>query len=59
MKFELHSIDTAPEAVKPELESAQKAYGSIPNLYRGFASNPATPVRSVNYPGSENTEQLL
>ena len=42
MKFELHTIDTAPDAVKPELEAAQKAYGSIPNLYRGFATNPAT-----------------
>ena len=42
MKFELHSIDSAPEAVKPELEAAQKAYGSVPNLYRGFATNPAT-----------------
>lgn len=42
MKFELHTIETAPDAVKPELEAAQKAYGSIPNLYRGFATNPAT-----------------
>ena len=41
MKFELHTIDTAPEAVKPELEAAQKAYGSIPNLYRGLATSPA------------------
>ncbi|MFK5894200.1 MAG: carboxymuconolactone decarboxylase family protein [Pseudomonadota bacterium] len=42
MKFELHSIESAPEAVKAELETAQQAYSSIPNLYRGFASNPAT-----------------
>jgi len=42
MKFTLHSVESAPEAVKPELESAQQAYGSIPNLYRGFATNPAT-----------------
>ncbi len=42
MKFELHTIESAPEAVKPDLEAAQKAYGSIPNLYRGFATNPAT-----------------
>ena len=42
MKFELHTIESAHEAVKPELEAAQKAYGSIPNLYRGFASNPAS-----------------
>jgi uncharacterized peroxidase-related enzyme len=42
MKFELHTIETAPEIVKSELEAAQSAYGSIPNLYRGFATNPAT-----------------
>ena len=42
MKFELHTIESAPASVKPELEAAQKAYGSIPNLYRGFATNPAT-----------------
>lgn len=42
MNFKLHTIESAPEAVKPELEAAQKAYGSIPNLYRGLATNPAT-----------------
>ena len=42
MKFEFHTIESAPETVKPDLETAQKAYGAVPNLYRGFASNPAT-----------------
>ena len=42
MKFQLHTIESAPEAVKPELEAAEEAYGSIPNLYRGFATAPAT-----------------
>ncbi|MGB5297490.1 MAG: carboxymuconolactone decarboxylase family protein [Thiogranum sp.] len=42
MKFELHTIESAPEAVKAELETAEKAYGNIPNLYRGFATAPAT-----------------
>lgn len=42
MKFEFHSIESADKAVKPDLEAAQKAYGAIPNLYRGFATNPAT-----------------
>ena len=42
MKFEFHSIESAAESVKPDLEAAQKAYGAIPNLYRGFATNPAT-----------------
>ena len=42
MKFEFHTIESAPESVRPELEAAQKAYGAVPNLYRGFATNPAT-----------------
>lgn len=42
MRFELQTIETAQEAIKPELEAAQKTYGSIPNLYRGLANNPAT-----------------
>lgn len=42
MKFDLHTIESAPEASKPELELAEKAYGFIPNLFRGFAANPAT-----------------
>ena len=41
MNFELHTIESAPESVKPELEAAEKAYGSIPNLYRGLANAPA------------------
>jgi len=42
MKFELHTIESAPEAAKSDMETAQKTYGTIPNLYRGFATNPAT-----------------
>jgi uncharacterized peroxidase-related enzyme len=42
MNFELHSIDSAPDEVKPELETVQQAYAGIPNLYRGMANNPAT-----------------
>ena len=42
MKFEFHTIESAPEAVKPDLEAAKKTYGTVPNLYRGFATNPAT-----------------
>ena len=41
MNFEQHTIESAPESVKPELEAAQKSFGSIPNLYRGLATNPA------------------
>ena len=42
MKFEQHTIESAPESVKAELQAAQAAYGSIPNLYRGLAENPAS-----------------
>ena len=41
MNFELHTIESAPESVKPELETAQATYGTIPNLYRGLANAPA------------------
>ena len=41
MKFELHTIESAPAAVRSELQATEKTYGSIPNLYRGFATNPA------------------
>jgi len=42
MKFEFHTIESAPDAAKPDLDAAQKAFGAVPNLYRGFATNPAT-----------------
>lgn len=42
MKFELHNVESAPEATKSILAAAEKIYGAIPNLYRGFATNPAT-----------------
>ena len=42
MKFELHDQASAPGAVKEDLAAAKKAYGAVPNLYRGFATNPAT-----------------
>ena len=41
MNFELHTIESAPDAVKAELTNAEKTYGSIPNLYRGLATAPA------------------
>ncbi len=42
MEFKLCSTESAPEASKPDLEAAQRAFGSIPNLYRGLATSPAT-----------------
>jgi len=41
MNFELHTIESAPDAVKAELTVAENTYGSIPNLYRGLATAPA------------------
>lgn len=40
MKFALHSIESAPDAVKSDLEQAQVTFGMVPNLYSGFASSP-------------------
>lgn len=42
MKFKLHDVASAPGSTKPELTAAEQAFGAIPNLYRGFATNPAT-----------------
>ncbi|WP_299684174.1 carboxymuconolactone decarboxylase family protein [uncultured Tateyamaria sp.] len=38
--FEKHTIDTAPEAAKPILQSALKGYGFVPNLYAAMATAP-------------------
>ena len=39
--FVTHTLDTAPEASKPLLENAQKAYGFVPNLLGTMAEAPA------------------
>lgn len=41
MNVELHTIETAPDSVKAELQAAEETYGTIPNLYRGLANAPA------------------
>lgn len=40
--FTFHTPDTAPDAARPVLESAQKQLGFVPNLYAGLANAPAT-----------------
>lgn len=37
----VHTLETAPEASKPALEGALKAYGFLPNLTATFAESPA------------------
>lgn len=37
----VHTLETAPEASKPFIEGAQKAFGFLPNLTAMFASSPA------------------
>lgn len=39
--FPHHSIESAPAAAKPILESAKRALGFVPNLYAGMAEAPA------------------
>lgn len=39
--FPLHNVDTAPEASKPLLTAAGRAYGFLPNLLAGMATSPA------------------
>jgi len=40
-KFDVHTIETAPEHSKPLLEGAKQAYGFVPNLLGVFAESPA------------------
>ena len=40
MTFQLHNIDSAPEASKELLTGSQKAFGMIPNLHAVMADTP-------------------
>lgn len=40
MTFPTHDLASAPEDSKPLLESAQKAYGTIPGLYKVLSESP-------------------
>ena len=40
-EFNVHTIDSAPQAARPLLEGAQKKMGFVPNLYGTFAKSPA------------------
>lgn len=40
-KFQMHTIETAPEASRPDLEATRKSAGFIPNLYGYLAEAPA------------------
>ena len=39
--FDLHTIESAPEAAKGMMEASEKAYGFLPNLYRNMSEAPA------------------
>lgn len=41
MKFEVHTLQSAPEQSRPLLEGAKKKFGFIPNLQAVFATSPA------------------
>ena len=40
-EFHTHTIESAPEASRPTLEGAKKAYGAVPNLLGVMAEAPA------------------
>ena len=40
-EFKTHTIETAPAAARPILESALKGYGFVPNLYANMAEAPS------------------
>ncbi len=39
--FSVHTIESAPENSKPQLEGSKKAYGFVPNLHAVMAESPA------------------
>ncbi len=39
-EFTIHSLESAPEASKPTLEAAKKAFGAVPNLHAVLAEAP-------------------
>ncbi len=41
MKFQVHTKDTAPQVSRATLETMEKKYGFLPNLYGVFAESPA------------------
>jgi uncharacterized peroxidase-related enzyme len=40
-EFDYHDMDSAPEGSRAVMESAQQAYGMLPNLFRKMAESPA------------------
>jgi len=40
--FNVHTVDTAPDASRPLLEGTQQAFGFVPNLIGVLAESPAT-----------------
>jgi hypothetical protein len=59
MKFDLYSASDAPEASRSTLESVEKAYGFVPNLFRVFAASPAAleAYVALDTPRPENTDK--
>ncbi len=47
-EFTKHTIESAPEASKKNLEYEQKKYGMLPNLFRYMAGAPATLDAYIN-----------
>jgi uncharacterized peroxidase-related enzyme len=41
MSYQVHNIDSAPEAARPLLEKAESAFGFVPNILGVMAESPA------------------
>lgn len=46
-RFELHTVDTAPEGSKGTLQAVEDKYGFAPNLMKEFAGAPEQAVEAV------------
>lgn len=57
-EFRVHTAETAPEASRPVLAQAEKAFGLVPNLIGVFAESPAVAKGYMALAGALQTSSL-
>lgn len=58
MKFEVHTITSAPETSRPYLEAARQAFGFVPNLLGVLAESPAALAAYLGISGALDKARL-
>ncbi len=59
MKIKFHTIESAPEAVKAELQAVEKNFGTVLNLIAGLAASPAATKSYLALAGSLKAHGVL